>query len=82
MQRTAKLFMNGRSQAVRLPSEFRFEGDEVGIHRDPQTGAVVLTRKPKSLENFFKMQDAMSQEELDAFEIPRQRTPPRVRKLF
>ncbi|HTW69241.1 MAG TPA: AbrB/MazE/SpoVT family DNA-binding domain-containing protein, partial [Acetobacteraceae bacterium] len=30
---TAKLFMNGRSQAVRLPREFRFEGDEVRIRR-------------------------------------------------
>jgi antitoxin VapB len=30
---TAKLFRNGRSQAVRLPKEFRFEGDEVNIRR-------------------------------------------------
>ena len=30
---TAKLFANGRSQAVRLPKEFRFKGDEVGIKR-------------------------------------------------
>ncbi len=30
---TAKLFRNGRSQAVRLPKEFRFEGDEVTIRR-------------------------------------------------
>jgi antitoxin VapB len=30
---TAKLFRNGRSQAVRLPREFRFEGDEVRIRR-------------------------------------------------
>lgn len=30
---TAKLFMNGRSQAVRLPQEFRFEGNEVRIRR-------------------------------------------------
>jgi antitoxin VapB len=29
MSRTAKIFMNGRSQAVRLPAEFRFEGDEM-----------------------------------------------------
>lgn len=29
----AKLFMNGRSQAVRLPKEFRFEGKEVRIRR-------------------------------------------------
>lgn len=27
----AKLFINGRSQAVRLPKEFRFDGDEVCI---------------------------------------------------
>jgi antitoxin VapB len=31
--KTAKLFQNGRSQAVRLPKEFRFEGTEVSIHR-------------------------------------------------
>ena len=30
---TAKLFRNGRSQAVRLPKEFRFDGDEVSIRR-------------------------------------------------
>ena len=30
----AKLFMNGRSQAVRLPKEFRFEGAEVEVRRD------------------------------------------------
>lgn len=29
--KTAKLFRNGRSQAVRLPREFQFEGDEVRI---------------------------------------------------
>ena len=45
MQRTAKLFMNGRSQAVRLPGEFRFDGSEVNIRRDPETGDVILSRK-------------------------------------
>jgi antitoxin VapB len=33
MTATAKLFRNGRSQAVRLPREFRFEGDRVRIRR-------------------------------------------------
>ena len=33
MTMTAKLFRNGRSQAVRLPREFRFEGDRVRIRR-------------------------------------------------
>jgi antitoxin VapB len=32
----AKLFQNGRSQAVRLPREFRFEGDQVRIRRVAQ----------------------------------------------
>ena len=33
MTTTAKLFKNGRSQALRLPREFRFEGDRVRIRR-------------------------------------------------
>jgi len=37
---TAKLFRNGRSQAVRLPREFRFEGSEVSVRRDGD--AVIL----------------------------------------
>ncbi len=36
MKGTAKLFRNGRSQAVRLPREFRFEGEEVRIRRVAQ----------------------------------------------
>jgi antitoxin VapB len=32
----AKLFRNGRSQAVRLPREFRFEGDRVRVRRVPE----------------------------------------------
>ena len=42
---TAKLFSNGRSQAVRLPKAFRFEGvNEVQIERD---GDAVILRPPK-----------------------------------
>ena len=33
MEARAKLFKNGRSQAVRLPKEFRFEGDEVKVSK-------------------------------------------------
>jgi len=47
------LFMNGRSQAVRLPVAFRFDGDEVFIRKDPETGDVILSRKPESLDSFF-----------------------------
>lgn len=53
MTQTAKLFMNGRSQAVRLPAEFRFEGKEVFIRRDPVTGDVVLSQKEQSWDRFL-----------------------------
>ena len=46
MHQTAKIFATGRSQAVRLPLEFRFDVAEVFIRRDPVTGDVVLSRKP------------------------------------
>ena len=39
--KTARLFVTGGSQAVRQPAEFRFEGAEVLIHRDPRSGDVV-----------------------------------------
>ena len=38
MTQTAKLFTNGRSQAVRLPAAFRFDTKEVFIRQDPLTG--------------------------------------------
>jgi len=38
--KTAKVFQNGRSQAVRLPKEFRFEGKELSIRREGE--AVIL----------------------------------------
>ena len=45
--KTAKLFTHGGGQAVRLPAEFRFEGDEVYIRRDERTGNVVLSSRPE-----------------------------------
>ncbi len=51
----AKLFMNGRSQAVRLPANFRFDCDEVYIRKDPKTGDVIISRKPGSWDDFFKL---------------------------
>jgi antitoxin VapB len=55
MTRTAKLFNNGRSQAVRLPASFRFEGTEVYIRRDPHSGDVVLSRRPGDWDEFFSV---------------------------
>ena len=53
MDHIAKLFTNGRSQAVRLPAVYRFDGKEVFIRRDPQTGDLILSRKPATWDGFF-----------------------------
>jgi antitoxin VapB len=54
---TARIFTTGRSQAVRLPREYRFEGTEVFIRRDPRTGDVILSRRPTSWSGFFELID-------------------------
>jgi antitoxin VapB len=51
MPKIAKIFMNGRSQAVRLPAEFRFDCKEVYIER--QGEVVILRPKWQGWESFF-----------------------------
>jgi len=53
MPQVAKIFTNGRSQAVRLPASFRFEGTEVYIRRDEVTGDVILSRRPEGWDSLF-----------------------------
>ena len=80
MSATAKLFITGRSQAVRLPMEFRFQGAEVFIRRDPDTGDVVLSPKPASWQEFFELADRT---EIPAdFMADREDLPAEERKLF
>lgn len=66
MQQTAKLFQNGRSQAVRLPAAFRFAGDEVYIRRDEATGDVILSQRPADWQGFIAAAAAL--DENDAIE--------------
>jgi antitoxin VapB len=80
MPRTAKLFRNGRSQAVRLPSEYRFEGAEVYIRRDPVTGDVILSRRPESWQDFFELMKSIKVPE--DFLSDRKNEPPQKRDLF
>jgi len=80
MRRTAKLFANGRSQAVRLPAEFRFEGSEVYVRRDPETGDVILSRRPESWQGFFDLMKTV--EVPDDFMAHRKDAPPQKRELF
>ena len=51
--RTAKVFMSGNSQAVRIPVEFQFDTDEVEIFR--RDDELVLRKKAKSLEQAFHL---------------------------
>jgi len=53
MSQVAKLFINGRSQAVRLPAAYRFDAKEVFIRQDAETGDVILSRKPATWDGFF-----------------------------
>lgn len=53
MSQVAKLFTNGRSQAVRLPAAFRFDTKEVFIRQDKETGDLILSRKPSTWDDFF-----------------------------
>lgn len=80
MRQVAKLFMNGRSQAVRLPSSFRFNCDEVYIRKDPETGDVILSRKPGSWDDFFKLADSAGVQA--DFMADRANEPPQERNLF
>jgi antitoxin VapB len=53
----ARVFMNGRSQAVRIPAEFRFNTDEVYVRRDQQTGDLILSQAPSTWEEVYASLD-------------------------
>lgn len=80
MLRTAKLFRNGRSQAVRLPADYRFEGSQVYLRRDPATGDVILSRRPESWRDFFELMKTIDVPE--DFLADRQDAPPQKRKAL
>lgn len=52
----AKIFMNGRSQAVRLPKEYRFDTDEVYITK--QGSSIIITEKKPTWDEFFDSESA------------------------
>ena len=61
MQRRAKVFMNNRSQAVRLPKEFQFDTDEVFIRKEGEE--VILSPRPRDWAEYLESGPAAS----DAF---------------
>ena len=52
---TAKLFQNGRSQAVRLPKDFRFEGDEVIISKEGKKVILEPQKKKQWGKDFWEI---------------------------
>jgi len=67
-QKLAKLFKNGRSQAVRLPKQFRFEGTTVRIRRSGQNvilEPIVSTREAADWEQVRKLVEEMAPSEAD-----------------
>jgi len=55
MESRAKIFQNGRSQAVRLPKEFRFREKEVKIRRDGDKVILEPLEKSKWPEDFWEL---------------------------
>ena len=72
-----KLFKNGRSQAVRLPREFRFEGDQVRLRR---IGRGVLLQPVLDVEGWFSALDALGSESFMPGERAQPDTP--IREIF
>lgn len=81
MSQVAKVFRNGRSQAVRLPAAFRFDTREVFVRRDNITGDLILSRRPADWEDLFEASDRVGTEG-EGFLIDRGDSTPQVRELF
>jgi antitoxin VapB len=82
MFQLAKIFQNGRSQAVRLPASYRFDCKEVYISRDPASGNVILSRKPESWDDFFAFVDTHAKDMPPDFLADRDRSPPQKRNIL
>lgn len=72
---TAKVFVTGRSQAVRIPKEYRFATDEVFIERVGEQ--IILSPKPKSWAQYFDSAKHFTEDFPDHIEdmIPEEREP-------
>ena len=71
MRKTAKVFMNGRSQAVRLPKEFRFNSDEVWVQK--QGDKVILSVTEPGWDEFFDLAPVFDEDFLsDRGDLPPQ----------
>jgi len=79
MNHTAKIFMNGQSQAVRLPKEYRFKSTVVYIRRNVK-GEVILSEKPRTWEDYFN--ETIDSQGLETLMANREQDTPVERDLF
>jgi len=68
--KSAKLFQNGSSQAVRLPKEFRFKGTKVLIHRIGSAVVLLPMSKEDSWSSLIDSLDEFSDDFLEARDQP------------
>lgn len=66
MQKTARIFMNNRSQAVRLPKEFQFAASDVYIRK--QGDEVILSQRPSGWSEYLASGPVASEEFLEEIE--------------
>jgi antitoxin VapB len=75
MQRKAKIFMNNRSQAVRLPKDFQFKAQEVFIRKEGSD--VVLSPRPSDWSSYLSEEPAASASFMEGIEdLPTQEREP------
>ena len=80
MSATAKIFRHGRSQAVRLPKEFRLPGEEVRVSRVGK--GVLLEPIETDIDAWFAKLDAIRGDEIFMPEGRQQPPMPPPRKIF
>lgn len=81
MDDTAKLFWSGRSQAVRLPKDYRFDGTEVRIRR--HGGGVVLEAVPQDWRWLDTISGKLDRDFVASAKLePKPQRRPALRKLF
>jgi antitoxin VapB len=72
----AKIFMNGRSQAVRLPKEFRFDCEEVYVTK--QGDKIIISPSKPTWDDFFSQDSAFD----DNYLTERDQTTPQERDVY
>ncbi len=68
-ERRARLFRNGRNQAVRIPREFELPGDEVILYKDGDRLIMEPAKKPNGLDKLLAAWESLD-EELPEIEDP------------